>query len=96
MLAASGVETLNDPFHAIVLGTLEMVGRVAADPSELNRYGGLVDLHVLLVGPARRITSGKPDGGIGQQQRYGVIKPGISVDPADERTTLVKSAISVL
>jgi hypothetical protein len=28
---------LNDPFHAIELGALEMVGRVAADPSELNK-----------------------------------------------------------
>ena len=41
ILAASGVKTVKDPFHSIELGAPEMVGRVAADPSELNRYGGL-------------------------------------------------------
>ena len=41
IFAASGVETVNDPFHEIVAGKLEIVGRVAAPPLELNRYAGL-------------------------------------------------------
>ena len=41
MLAASGEETENDPFQEIALGRLEIVGRVASVPLELNKYAGL-------------------------------------------------------
>jgi hypothetical protein len=41
MFAASGVETVNDPFHEMVAGTLVIAGRVASPPLELNKYAGL-------------------------------------------------------
>ena len=45
MLAASGVETANDPPHEMLLGAPAIVGRVAATtlllPSRVNKYAGL-------------------------------------------------------
>ena len=40
MFAASGVETVNVPFHEIASGALAMVGRVAKVRLESNKYAG--------------------------------------------------------
>lgn len=45
IFAASGVETVKEPPHPMLLGALAMVGRVAATtllfPSRVNKYAGL-------------------------------------------------------